>query len=61
MYKVLVHCLFKLAQVKSCAYVLMFSKMHSNEANLFYKQVKMTYSVPHAYAVFCSRFIITVN
>ena len=24
-------------------------------------QVKMTYSLPRAYAVFCDRFIITVN
>ena len=26
-----------------------------------YKQIKMTYSLPHAYAVFCGRLIITVN
>ena len=26
-----------------------------------YKQVKMTYSLPCAFAVFCGKFIITVN
>ena len=26
-----------------------------------YKQVKMTYLLPRAHAVFCGRFIITVN
>ena len=38
------------------------SKMHSNEA--FYissMQVKVKYSLPRAYVVFCGRCIITVN
>ena len=38
------------------------SKMHSNEVILYFnKQVKVRYSQPRAYAVFCGRFIITVN
>ena len=34
------------------------SKMHSNEAILIFLT---TYSLPRAYAVFCGRFIITLN
>ena len=42
---------------------IIVSKMHSNEAILFfsYKQVKHDYSLPCAYAVFCGWFKITVN
>ena len=36
--------------------------MHNNEAiQISYKQVKMTYSLPRAYAVLCGRLTETVT